>query len=667
MAPVNLWKEYWAFMESVCPGGWASIPAGLLALALVLALVGALASILQLEVISPGETFEAMEDGNVPKITMFSVLALLFGGIIAVSVAGSAFAGDVIGERLQDAALSLAHASYLTPHTPYRVNVLAGVAAPSFLGDDGLALGETSAWLVGSNFAFQSSRFGLLPGLCYFLVFFAYGMGLCWVVILPCFIYLVLISGPQVLLQGRANAATGQVTAACGDLGRHLSRVREFAESIAFYQGQGVELDLALRLQRRVADARLAHLAASWPSVAWLFPSSILLIMVPFVAVVLVVHETAWQQTYGGDVVSASGNQTATGVYNSALVGNQAANYALQIPTFLMGATAFLRLVCRFHGFVTVIDRSRDNGGEQDDPTASPSTSPSTNPLAVVVRGEDGAPPPPPLPPPPPSLQPLEPCIELVRCTVETPRCKGRKGVGPRLLLRDASLRIAAGDSVVIMGPSGCGKSSFLRVVAGLWRPAAGTVQRPSAAASPGGGGVFFVPQTSYVVHRGTLRQQVTYPDDVAAPTPENTAAVADVLALVGLGGLAERVGLDGGSTASPSARARKLDLDAMLSGGEKQRLGFARLLYRCPRFAILDEATSALDVTTEARCLQACLDRDITLVSVAHRPTAAPFHRSVLRLDGKGGFALEPVANPVEKTPVAPAEERPSMRFDDW
>ena len=74
------------------------------------------------------------------------------------------------------------------------------------------------------------------------------------------------------------------------------------------------------------------------------------------------------------------------------------------------------------------------------------------------------------------------------------------------------------------------------------------------------------------------------------------------------------------------------------LSGGEKQRLGFARLFYRKPNFAVIDEGTSALDVATEARCLQACVDARITMISVAHRPSVLRFHQNVIRLDGEGG-----------------------------
>ena len=79
-----------------------------------------------------------------------------------------------------------------------------------------------------------------------------------------------------------------------------------------------------------------------------------------------------------------------------------------------------------------------------------------------------------------------------------------------------------------------------------------------------------------------------------------------------------------------------------MLSGGEMQRLGFARLFFHRPKYAIMDEATSALDMELEARCLSHCAELNITMVSVTHRPSAAAFHQKVLRLDGTGSWSLE-------------------------
>lgn len=81
-----------------------------------------------------------------------------------------------------------------------------------------------------------------------------------------------------------------------------------------------------------------------------------------------------------------------------------------------------------------------------------------------------------------------------------------------------------------------------------------------------------------------------------------------------------------------------------MLSGGEQQRLGFARVFYHLPAYAIMDESTSALDVESENKCLARCVELGITMVSVVHRPSAKDFHQRLLVLDGTGGYKIEDV-----------------------
>ena len=82
------------------------------------------------------------------------------------------------------------------------------------------------------------------------------------------------------------------------------------------------------------------------------------------------------------------------------------------------------------------------------------------------------------------------------------------------------------------------------------------------------------------------------------------------------------------------------------LSVGEQQRLGFARLLYHAPRFAIMDEATSAMDVPLEVKCMNLCHRRGIACISVGHRPTLLPFHRRVLTLAADQSYSIEKVCN---------------------
>jgi putative ATP-binding cassette transporter len=75
---------------------------------------------------------------------------------------------------------------------------------------------------------------------------------------------------------------------------------------------------------------------------------------------------------------------------------------------------------------------------------------------------------------------------------------------------------------------------------------------------------------------------------------------------------------------------------DQVLSGGEKQRLGFARMLIQNPKVVVMDEATAALDSASQDRLMRLVLERlpAATLVSVAHRVELEAFHTRKLVLE---------------------------------
>ena len=106
-------------------------------------------------------------------------------------------------------------------------------------------------------------------------------------------------------------------------------------------------------------------------------------------------------------------------------------------------------------------------------------------------------------------------------------------------------------------------------------------------------------------------------------------------MAQVGLSYLAKREGGWG---------ATRTDWIGHLSGGEKQRLAIARLLYHRPAFAALDEATSAVSSDIETTLVARLAAAGVTLLSVSHRPTLRRFHAKALRLDGQGGWSIEDI-----------------------
>jgi ATP-binding cassette subfamily D (ALD) protein 4 len=187
-------------------------------------------------------------------------------------------------------------------------------------------------------------------------------------------------------------------------------------------------------------------------------------------------------------------------------------------------------------------------------------------------------------------------------------------------------LDLSLNKSLVIQGR---GKSSVLRVLCGMWPHATGKVSRPKF----GSGGIMFIPQGNYAV-QGTLAAQVVYPKLVSEVTA-SAEELTSILNEVGLGDIVERWGLD-----------RVVNWDVVLSGGECQRLGFARVLFHRPRIVVLDETTSALDLGTEDRCMKAVLARDIKMVSFAARPSVKSYHEESLQLSAAKSHTKEVAVN---------------------
>jgi putative ATP-binding cassette transporter len=170
----------------------------------------------------------------------------------------------------------------------------------------------------------------------------------------------------------------------------------------------------------------------------------------------------------------------------------------------------------------------------------------------------------------------------------------------------EPSVDIRPGDRVFLSGGSGSGKSTLLKAIAGLWRWGEGRIRRPARSA------IMFMPHHPYLP-LGTLRAAVAYP---GLPDAFADAEVAAALRRVGLARLVPL--LD---------RAERWD--RALSGGEQQRLAFARLLLHRPRWVFMDDPAAGLDAG-ERRRVMSIFDDELAgsaVVSVGSPPdgTAMP------------------------------------------
>src|ERR1700730_5116624 len=188
-------------------------------------------------------------------------------------------------------------------------------------------------------------------------------------------------------------------------------------------------------------------------------------------------------------------------------------------------------------------------------------------------------------------------------------------------VVREAEVVIEAGERLLVAGESGTGKSTLVRAIAGLWPWGGGSVNfHPDRR-------LFMLPQKPYVPS-GTLRRAAAYPGAAEDWTIEE---IGEALDKVGLGHLKEKIEEDA-------------PWDQTLSGGEKQRLAFARLFLHNPDIIVLDEATSALDAKSQDQMME-LMTRELpkaTVVSVAHRPELEAFQsRKIVLERRKGGARL--------------------------
>ncbi|CAN6553716.1 unnamed protein product [Malus baccata var. baccata] len=434
-----------------------------------------------------------------------------------------------------------------------------------------------------------------------------------------------------------------------------LVRVRENAESIAFYSGEANEMQLLLQRFTSAFKNMSKLLICSRNLEVFTSGYSYLIHILP-AAVVAPMY-------FSGKIEMGVIDQS-TSAFNHILGDFSLIVYRMET------ISAFAAVIDRLGEFDDLLDSS--NSERHSDPSEGISLIHS-NVKSLPELVSNGSIP----------IEKQQKLVDIEHLTVETP--------SGTALVRNLSLVINKNEHLLVTGPSGSGKTSLLRAMSGLFSTGKGKIifhvnyrednepsissdvvdlevdtvndkygelRRPS---NRNYKGIFFLPQRPYMV-LGTLRQQLLYPiwaeDAISTadgtkptgslpfltqepnskhmsekPSKPTTEDLIQVLEDVRLGYILSRF----------SSLDTSYEWSSALSLGEQQRLAFARLLLSKPRLVLLDESTSALDEANEVHIYQQIEKAGITYISVGHRQTLYDFHKKNLRISTAEPSSAEP------------------------
>jgi PrtD family type I secretion system ABC transporter len=182
-----------------------------------------------------------------------------------------------------------------------------------------------------------------------------------------------------------------------------------------------------------------------------------------------------------------------------------------------------------------------------------------------------------------------------------------------KVIIKDISFALAAGESLGLIGPSAAGKSSLARLMTGVWKPLTGKVRLDGAELDswPGedlGRYIGYLPQ-DVELFVGSIA------DNIARLSEVETDKVIVAAKLAGIHDMILRM---------PNGYDTQIgEGGTVLSGGQRQRVGLARALFGSPRLVVLDEPNASLDADGEQALLQALLhlkQLQATVVVITHK-----------------------------------------------
>ena len=248
--------------------------------------------------------------------------------------------------------------------------------------------------------------------------------------------------------------------------------------------------------------------------------------------------------------------------------------------------------------------------------------------------------------------------VERMPDTTQTPALAFESvnfGYGRRMVVRNVTLRVAAGEMVGLLGPNGAGKSTLLRLGAGALRPQAGVVRLGGAdiqrlsrrevarrlAVAP----QEFAVQFAYTVRQIVELGRLPHHDIFSLTRREDAAAIEAALEAAGVAHLADRVFND-------------------LSGGERQRVLIALTLAQGSPILLLDEPTAHLDIRYQIETLELLrrlnAERDLTVIAALHDLNLAARYFPRLLLFRETIVADGPPAHVLDATLLSEVYETP-------